>query len=131
MKANALHSIPTNYAVLQALWDESLEFVKDAEMRSRIIGISTTMKSFKFFFGVVLGELILHHSDNLSRTLQAFHISVAEGQRIATMTVKTLQSITNQDNFEMSWSKTIVRAHELDVGDPVLPRRRKVPRHYG
>ena len=70
VKADSLHSIVTNYAVLQALWEESLEFVKDSEMRSRIIGVSTTMKSFNFFFGLVLGELILRHSDNLSRTLQ-------------------------------------------------------------
>ena len=52
-----------------------------------------------FFFGVLLGELILCHSDNLSRTLQASHISAAEGQKIATMTVKTLQSIRNERCF--------------------------------
>lgn len=79
-----------NYAVLQALWDESLGVVKDSEMRSRIIDVSTTMRSFNFAFGVVLGELLLCHSDNLSRTLQASYISAAEGQRIATMTGKTL-----------------------------------------
>ena len=93
VRADALHSIVTNYAVLQALWEESLEFVKDSEMRSRIIGVATTMKSFNFFFGVVLSELILRHSDNVSRTLQTSHISAAEGQKIATMTVKTLQSM--------------------------------------
>ena len=99
-------------------------------MRSRIIGVSTTMRSFNFFFGVVLGELILCHSDNLSRTLQASYVSAADGQRIATMTVKTLQSIRNEDSFKMFWSKTVAEAHELDVSDPVLPHRRKVPRRY-
>ena len=49
----------------------------------------------------MLGELILHHSDNLSKTLQASHISAAEGQKIATMMVKTLQSIRKDGNF---WS---------------------------
>ena len=34
VRADALHSIVTNYAVLLALWEESLEFVKDSEMRS-------------------------------------------------------------------------------------------------
>ena len=99
-------------------------------MRSRIIGVSTTMRSFKFFFGVVLGELILHHSDNLSRTLQASHISAAEGQMIPAMTVKTLQSMRNEEDFKKFWSRTTARANELDVSDPILPRRRKVPRCY-
>lgn len=67
----------------------NLESVKDAEMRSRIIGVSTTMRSFNFFFGGLLGELILCHSDNLSRALQGSRVSAAEGQMIATMTVKT------------------------------------------
>ena len=70
VRANALQSILSNYGVLQILWNESLEFVKETEMRSRIMGVSTYMRSFDFFFGVFLGELLLRHSDNLSRTLQ-------------------------------------------------------------
>ena len=119
VRADAFHGIVANYTVLQALWDESLEFVRDAEMRSRIIGVSTTMRSFKFFFGVVLGELILRHSDNLSRTLQASHVSAAEGQMIAAMTVKTLQSMRNEEDFKKFWSRTTARANELNVSDPV------------
>ena len=50
------------------------------------------MKSFEFFFGLVL-EFILKHSDNLSMTLQTRHMSAVEGQKIAEMTVCTLQSV--------------------------------------
>ena len=73
--------------------------MKDAEMRSRIIGVSSTMKSFNFYFGTVLGELILRHCDNLSRTLQGPHVSAAEGQQIATMTVKTLRLIRSEESL--------------------------------
>ena len=63
---------------------------EDAEMRSRIIGIIiSTMKWFNFYFRAILGELILRHYDNLSRTLRRPHVSAAEGQQIATMTVRT------------------------------------------
>ena len=41
VRAQALHSILANYEVLQSLWDESLEIVKDTEMRSRIQGVSS------------------------------------------------------------------------------------------
>ena len=90
-------------------------------MRSRIISVST--RSFKSFFGVVLGELILHHSDNLSRTLQAFHVSAAKGQMIAAMTVKTLQSMRSEEDFKMFWNRTTARANEIDISDRVLLRR--------
>ena len=48
-----------NYEILMLLWEESLEIVKETEMRSRISGIAACMQSFDFFFGVVLSELIL------------------------------------------------------------------------
>lgn len=128
--ADALQSILSNYEVLQILWDESLEFVKEAEMRSRIIGVSTCMKSFDFFFGVLLGELLFRHSDNLSRTLQATHMSAAEGQKVAAMTLQTLQSVRSEENFKLFWAKALKIGGDLGVGDPVLPRRRKTPKRY-
>ena len=60
VRAQVLHSILVNYEVLQIFWDESLEIVKDTEMRSQIQGVSSCMKSFDFCFGVSLGELLLN-----------------------------------------------------------------------
>ena len=71
VRAQALESILKNYEVLQLLWQECLDFVKETDMRSRIIGVSACMKSFDFFFGSSLGELLLSHSDNLSKILQS------------------------------------------------------------
>ena len=49
----------------------------------------------------MFGQLILRHSDNFSRTLQHAHISAAEGQRAAAMTVRTLETIRDSANFDM------------------------------
>lgn len=40
----------------------SLEFVKNAEISSRVTGVSSTMKSFNFFFVTVTGALLLWHT---------------------------------------------------------------------
>ena len=37
------------------------------------------MRTFEFFFGSMLGELVLIHIDNLSKTLQLTSMSAAEG----------------------------------------------------
>ena len=50
--------------------EESLAHVRETEMRACIIGVQSYMKTFDFFWGVLLGELILQHSNNLSKTLQ-------------------------------------------------------------
>ena len=52
VRAQALQSILANYEMLQMLWEESLDFVKDTEMKSQIHGVSSCMRSFKFFWSI-------------------------------------------------------------------------------
>ena len=93
VRAQALKSILDNYQVLLRLWDESLDIVKEHDMRGCILGVSTCMMTYDFFFGVVLGELLLRHSDNLSKSLQTTQMSAAKGQEVATMTIQALLSL--------------------------------------
>ena len=69
--AQSLESVPfKSYTVMQELWIDCKDFVKDADARGWIKGVSAHMKSFDFLFGVLLGELVLMHSDNLNKTIQ-------------------------------------------------------------
>ena len=125
VKAEALKSIVDNFEVLQHLWEESLEYVKESEMRARILGVSDRMMKFDFFFGAILGETVLSHSDNLSRTLQKGDISASEGQGVAEMTVTCLKTLRTDDNFAPFWSKVTKKATQLNIDEPALPRKRK------
>ena len=55
------------------------------------------MKTFEYYFGISLGELVLRHSDNLSRTHQHKSLSAAEGQHVAAMVVKTIESMRSEE----------------------------------
>ena len=80
--------------------------------------------------GIYKLELLLKHSDNLSKTLKSSTMSAAEGQRIADMTVCTLQSIRSDENFLLFWKLVSQKANDLDINEPVIPRQRKRPRRY-
>ncbi len=67
VRADSMQSIIKNYSVLHELWDQAISVTRDTETISRIRGIEAHMKTFEFFFGLVLGELLLRHTDNLSR----------------------------------------------------------------
>ena len=127
VRGQALQSIVDNYNVLTDLWLDSLSEVKDTEMKARIHGVASQMKNFDFF-GVSLSELILRHSDNLSRTLQKESISAAEGQEVTSLTVTTLRSLRTEDSWKMFWAKAKRIATDVNVAEPQLPCRRKVPR---
>ena len=53
----------------------------------------------------MLGKLILSHTDNLSSTLQHKEFSASEGQEVAKLTIKTLESIRNDESFDLFWEK--------------------------
>ena len=118
-------SILTNYETLQDTW-EGLSVTQDTEAKVQIHGVSAQMCNFEFFYGCMLGELILKHADDLSSTPQHKHISAAEGQQITLMTVQTIKSVRTDDMFDLFWGKVTQTATSLGINDPQLPRCRKV-----
>ena len=84
------------------------------------------MDKFDFFFELMLGELILNHTDNSSCTLQKVNIS---GQSVAKLTVITLQKIRNDQSFELFLKKVENKASLLGISDPQL-HRKKAPRRF-
>ena len=113
---------------MNEVWVECLKEVTDTKIKAHIRGIQSQMSKFDFYYGVVLGELILHHTDNLSRTLQKSDISAAEGQNVAGLVVKTLQSLRSDNSFKLFWEKNKREANRLGVMEPCLPRHRKTSR---
>ena len=130
VKADALASIMSNFEALQITWEEAVDVVSDTEVKARIRGVSAVMSTFDYLYGNVLGEMLLKHADNLSSTLQHKTISAAEGQQVAQMTVQTLRSLRNEASFDLFWLKVNKIASDFGVGEPQLPRRRRVPRRY-
>lgn len=130
VRADSLFSVISNYSALLSTWDEAIEAVKDTESKARIQGVKAQMKTFDFLFGVTLGEMVLRHTDNLSKTLQDKSFSAAEGQQVANMVLVTLQALRDVDSFDLFWNKVTTSAESLEAEEPQLPRRRKLPRRY-
>lgn len=130
VRALSLNSVLENYSVLQSLWETCYECTKDSKIRSRIIGVKTQMQSFDFLFGVSLGYEILRHTDKLSRTLQKKDLSAAEGQHITELSLTTLSKMRNEDSFDTFWESLNDKLDDLDVSEPRLPRRRKMPKRF-
>ncbi len=91
--AESLASILDNYENIQILWERACDSGTNSEMKARIRGVESQMKTFKFYFSIVLSEMIFRHTDKLSQTLQQPNFSTAEGHAVAMLTVKTLQSL--------------------------------------
>ena len=127
VRAASVESIRLNYESLQATWEEAVTVVRDTEVKARINGVASLMKTFNFLFGLMLAERILKHTDNLSRTLQATSMSAIEAQSISQLCVSVLRSFRTDVNFDLFWDLVISTQQSLGLSDPVLPRQRKRP----
>ena len=105
VRADSLFSVIANYTILMNTWDEATRVARDMETKARILGVQSQMKKFSFIFGVYLGEMILWHSDNLSKTLQSNTICAAERQNVAGMVVRTLEKLRSSEVFDLFWQK--------------------------
>ena len=126
VRADSLLSIVENYSVLLSTWEMAVEAVRNTESKARIQGVSSQMTTFNFLFGIFLGDLLLRHTDNLSKTLQDKACSAAEGQVIADIVVHTLPAMRSDDAFDLFLLKT---SESLDL-EPQLPRKRRRPTRY-
>lgn len=72
-------------------------------------------------------QLLLRHSDNLSRTLQNSQMTICQGKDIAGLTTKALQSLWSDVTFPALWDKFLIHAKNYNINEPSLPRKRKTP----
>ena len=100
---------------------------RDTETTAWIQSVAGHMSAFSFYFGLVLGEMLSRHSDNLNKTLQHDKLLAAEGQAIAVMITTTLLSLRNDAHYHLLWQKVIAMAKGNNVKDSKLPRNRKRP----
>jgi len=91
------------------------------------MGAKTSMKAFKFVFGLVLGQCLLSHTDNLSKTMQNPKMTASEAQRVAVLTCQTLLKIRDNTHFDLFWQFAVRIQEKFGVSTSELPRKRKAP----
>ena len=90
------------------------------------------MKTFDFVFGLVLGQRLLAHTDNLklSKAMQSPKMTASEAQHIADLTCQTLLKIRDDTHFDLFWQFVIQTQEKYDINAPELPCKRKVPARF-
>ena len=110
MKATCYKRILDNYASLFKVWDTCLESKIDTDAMARILGCQAHMKTFHYFFGLHISQRLFAHTDNLSKSLQAKRISAATGQKLARLTLSTLENIRNDESFDSFYDVILIKA---------------------
>lgn len=130
IRGKCFEKIIENYGVLIKLWEKCLgEGRLSTDVKARIVGCQSQMSTFSFFFGLCLGHRIFMITDNLSKTLQSEKMSGTSSQRLANLTVKTLEGMRTDDNFNLFFEFVTEKASKLPVDEPKLKRKRRTPNY--
>ena len=126
VRANCFQRITDNYQCLYSLWDESLkETGLTTEVKSRIIRYKAQMTTSELYFGLKLGKLLYSHTDKLSQTLQSDKMAAVSSKRLAMLTIETIGSMQNEENFNATDDLCLKEIKELHcIEDPVLKRKK-------
>ena len=116
--------------MLLLLWEQCLEEKLTSDVKSRIIGCNLQMRMFSFFFGLCLGQRLYGLTDSLSKTLQKEKMSALSAQRVAKLTLATIEGMRNEESFHMFFKTIEKKAMAIpDIETPVLPRKRRRPNY--
>jgi len=107
--------IEKHHSVLQELRGKAISMIHDTETIARIQGIAIHIQTFDLLVGLVLEEVLLWHTDNLSRTLQRKEFSALEEQLVSIKTKTTLAGLGNEINFYGFWVNSNQNAKDLDA----------------
>ena len=71
------------------------------------------------------------HTDNFSKSLQSPSLSASAGQHLADLTIKTLQSIRNEELFDAFYDVVLIKVKKYPIiAKPASPRKRCAPAPY-
>ena len=92
-----------------------------SELIARVIGCHTQMTKFNFFFGINLGQRLYSLTHNMSNSLQSKKMSTISGQRLARLTIATIESMRTEEYAQLFFDTVTKKASAHDkIDDPEL-----------
>ncbi|CAF4162315.1 unnamed protein product, partial [Rotaria sordida] len=89
------------------------------------------IQTFDFIFHIHLMSEVFLITNILSKFLQKSGVSLTEAMAQVKMTICSLESMRNDDEFNRIWNETMNICAANDIDEPAEQRRRKIPARLG
>lgn len=128
MRVSSLKSIKANYKVLMTFFEEysSTDYSSTAKAKA-FLG---KMQSFDFLFFLNFVIELLGPIEILNKDLQSPRLSVVDSYKKINIVINLLKA-KRETMFDSVWTNSKNEKKDLDVNDPLLSRKRKVPSKLG
>ena len=126
VRSGAIKAILSNYSTLQSTLEEILDTGRD-EYAMKAGGFSRQLQQFTTLFGLHLCQSVFAPTEQLSCVLQGKDTTIQEAREAAITTEMYLRRQRTDASFDRFYGEVVAESVTL-TEEPVLPRRRKLPR---
>ena len=126
VRTGAIHAVITNYSTLCKALDEISTTGRD-EYAMKANGFLQQMEKISTLFGLKLGYLVFSVTERLSCTLQGKDTTIQEATEAGRLTETYLRRLRSDEEYTKFYPQVVQSSQGL-TEEPVLPRKRKIPR---
>ena len=81
------------------------------------------MKTFNYYYRVLISQKIQKHSDKSSESIQCVDLTAIDAKNLVNCTIKTLDKMRCDDDFQLLWIITKEEAERPGITKLTLSRR--------
>ena len=107
---------------------EEINFTAHDDYGMKAGGILASMQKFQTYFGLQLAYNLFGASKSLSRSLQAKDLSIQEAVSAVNLAKGFYKRQRTEQTFNICYNKTVHNAESLQIGSPVLPQYKRLPK---
>ena len=126
VRTAAIGAVLSNYSTLCTVLEEVNTTGRD-EYAMKAGGMLRMLEKFSTFFGLKLCFMVFSSTEQLSCTLQGKDTTIQEAKGAAMLAESHLRRQRDDDAFDKFYECVVSEAQDL-TEEPVLPRRRRIPR---
>ena len=125
VRAVSVSSVLRNYSVIMEALEE-IAATKHDDSATRARGFLRTLERFETLLALRQAQLIFGIIDDSNVALQCPSLTLSSAKSIGDATEKQLTGKRSDDKFHELFSTAVTDAERLDIGQPQLPRNRRV-----
>ena len=130
IRSGCYKKVIDSYDSLYELWASSLTEKLDHEMKGRIIVCQKQMELFQLYYGLHISHKLYSLTDDLSVALQSKKRSALSGQKLARLTMKTIERMRTEKDANIFFEYVLKRSerHRF-ICEPTTGRKRRQPKY--
>jgi Domain of unknown function (DUF4371)/hAT family C-terminal dimerisation region len=130
LRKQSICSITSNYAAILQWLTDFTNHKENARIEAEASGLLESFTKFDTFIKLELLRILFTIVEDSNTALQGAQLNFREAESIINSLKSVIQMARTDERFETFWKSAITGSEGLQLDEPILPRRRRVPTKF-